>query len=162
MKNLVLLNILILVVILFSCQKDSQLSEVQKEEIIDNVKEMASQFFIELDAGRINNAMNYIDSSATFNFIDFFIGTIKRDDISNAYSSGLKRRNSFMSQWIDIEIDPLTNKLAYYQGHFNQVMTDSLGEVHKVNGYISTIVTLRDKNWKFLKGQIYMQELKSP
>jgi len=148
--------------ILLSCHDESQLSDAERIEIIGAVKKTASQLFIELDSNKIDNAMKYIDSTATFKYIGFFIGTIKREDILNAYRSGHKRGVSLMSQWVNIEVDPLTNQLAYFQGHFNLIETDSLREDHKTYGYISSIITLNNKNWKYLKGQIFMKDIKSP
>jgi hypothetical protein len=116
---------------------------------------MATQLFIDLDADKVDEAMNHIDSSAVFHYISLFGLQISREDIAAAYKGVI----SLKSQWKYTDIEPLTTELAYFQGSFHQSITDSLEKVHEMRGSMSAIVTIQDKNWRFLKGQIYTKSI---
>jgi hypothetical protein len=139
---------LIPLIILFSCQDRSQLSETQCEEIEEGVKGMATQLFTDLDANKLDEAMNHIDSLAVFHYISLFGLQISREEIAAAYKGVISLK--YQLKYTDVE--PLTTQLAYFQGSFHQSMTDSLEKVQEMRGSMSAIVTLQDKNWRFLKG----------
>ena len=156
MKKLFLPNAFILSILFFSCQDGAQLSDEQNIEITENIRNMAGQFFYELDANHTDAAMNYIDSSATFSYVSFFNLKISRTDIANAY----KGISSLKSEWRTLEIEPITSCVAFFQGYFQQAGTDSTRKVQEISGSISALVRFQANNWKFLKGQIYTESLK--
>ncbi len=143
-------------ILIFSCQEATQLNENQKAAVRENIQAMAEKFFNALDAHNTDAAMAYIDSSAAFNYVSFFNFKISRTDIHYAY----KEISSLKSEWRTMEIDTITTLFAYFQGDFHQAGTDSTGKVNEISGNISALVTFQDKNWKFLKGQIYTKSLK--
>ena len=141
-EEVFLSNAYIFLLLFFSCQDDAQLSEKQKAEITEEIKEMAGQFFYQLDANNTDAAMNYIDSSAAFSYVSFFNLKISRTDIASAY----KVITSLKSEWRTMEIEPITTRVAYFQGNFQQAGTDSTGTVHEISGSISALVRFQDKN----------------
>ena len=139
-----------------SCQQESQLTNSQRDEIINGVKKMAIQFFVDSDAKNVDAVLSHLDNSSTFFWVFPPDPThISRDDLASALKAEIEADNSVKSAWDNIQIVPLTTELAYYQGSFHQVLTDPSGTVSEYFGIESAVIILRKDGWKFLSGQTY-------
>jgi len=162
MKTLKILCSLFLFMALVSCQRESQLTDSQRDEIIDGVKKMAIQFFVDSDAKNIDAVLNHLDNSKKFFWVFPPDPThISRDDLASALKAEIETDNSVKSTWDNIQIEPLTANLAYYQGSFRQVVTEPSGDVSEFFGIESAVIILREDGWKFLNGQTYFAPVQS-
>jgi hypothetical protein len=156
MKKIIYILSFIVSLYLFACEKECKISEARENQIKSEITEMTSQFFSALDSNHVDQAMQYIDTSATFILVPFLDGSLKisREDIVKAY----RNITTLKSNWQKIEIDPLMNNLAYCQGSFKQVFTDSTGKSQNMFGKISALIKYQNNIWKFYKGQIYIDD----
>lgn len=162
MKMFRILGLLILCMAFVSCQQESQLIGSQRDEIINSVKKMAIQFFVDSDAKNVDAVLNHLDTSSTFFWVFPPDPTpISRDDLASALKTEIEADNSVKSAWDNIQIEPLTTELVYYQGSFHQVATDSSGAVSEYFGIESAVVILRKNGWKFLNGQTFFAPVQS-
>ena len=160
MKTLLLYSLVILLSAFISCQQTGQLSESKRTKIIDEVTEMAIQFFVDSEAKNLDAVLDYLDDSEKFFWVFPPDPTpVSRDNLVAVLKAEMEAVNSVMSTWDDIRIEPLTPDLVYYQGSFRQVRTDSSGNTNKFLGIESAIVVLREDGWKFLTGQTYFTHL---
>ncbi len=153
---------LILFIAFVSCQQKSQLTDSQREEIINGIKKMAIQFFVDSDSKNFDAVLSHLDNSSTFFWVFPPDPThISHDDLASALKAEIESDNSVKSDWDDIQIEPLTTELAYYQGSFHQIVTDSSGTVTEFIGIESAVIILRKDGWKFLNGQTYFAPVQS-
>ena len=160
MKTIKIFGLLFLLTAFISCQQEYQLTDSQRDEIIDGVKKMAIQFFVDSDAKDIDAVLNRLDNSKKFFWVFPPDPThISRDDLASALKSEIETDNSVKSTWDNIQIEPLTANLTYYQGSFRQVVTEPSGAVSEFFGIESAVIILREDGWKFLTGQTYFAPL---
>jgi len=154
MKHIVCITSLLL--LLISCHSENQLTNVQREAIVDEVQKMAEKFFIDSDKKNIDAVISYLDTSSAFFWIFPPDSTyITRDELVSALKDEISSSNKVSSKWDKMRIEPITSELVYYQGIFHQIVRDTSGKETKFLGSESAIVILRESGWKFLYGQTF-------
>jgi hypothetical protein len=162
MKALRLFFMLCSLSALISCRHESELTESQRNRIIDEITEMAIQFFVDSEAKNLEAVLSYLDNTEKFYWVFPPDPTpVSRDDLAALLKTEMETNNSVVSTWEEVRIEPLANDLAYYQGRFRQVVTDSAGSTAEFMGIESAMVVLREDGWKFMTGQTYFTHLKS-
>ena len=154
MKIIKIIGLYLIVGSFLSCDQEAKLTNDQKYEIINSVKKSQEQFCLDYEAEDFDAVMSHLDTSRNFFWIyppetvpvtrEIFAEVLKRE---------FEMNNPIKFIWDTIQVVPLSSDLAYYQGRFHRVETDT-SEIEQVGiTFVSAIVIRREEGWKLLSGQ---------
>lgn len=150
---------ILLLFALASCQRSTDLNDVQRATVIQDVQQMTVQFFDDLRTHNADAAISRLDDSDAFYWV-FPPDTahVSRAAVAAQIRADLQANPSIEVRWLQMRVEPVTSTAAVYSGVFESVSTDPAGATVTVRGTEHAVVILRDDGWKFMNGQTTLEE----
>ena len=152
MKNSILILFFLLLAV--ACQESSQLSEIEREQVKQEVKLTLENYYRDIRESGLNAEFKYLDSSSDFFWVPpGYEGPVAYDGIAKAI-----RQNALLFKSLDNSFDtllivPMGKEMAAYTGRISSAMTDTSGKVSTVKLLETGVMIKRKDGWKLLSGQ---------
>ena len=140
---------------LISCgQVQDKTNDLNKEKVIQEVKEMFDDYHHDIKAGGLTAEFKYLDPSDDFFWVPpGYRVALSYDSVRTILETNAPQFSKIEFYWESLEIFPLSYEIATYTGVVGGTMTDTTGVDSNVRIIESGTVIKRTDGWKLLCGQ---------
>ena len=140
-----------------SCVQADELSESEKQLIINDVTEMFINYHDDIRKDGLTAEFKYLDQSADFYWVPpGYKSALSYDSVRHVLEINAKSFRAIEFDWDTLQVYPLSDKIANYSGIVKGSMTDTSGIKSSVLIIESGTVIKRFDGWKLLSGQSAM------
>lgn len=150
MKLIVFL--LVITCLVVSCQQNASVLDSKESDLVrESVQRMTASLMNDLSSSGPVAWLNYFEESPDFFMVSDGQLAFKDYQSGKLFVENILIKNilKINLQWNQLRIDPLTSGLASIGGNFHEDLTDSSGKVIQSGGYLTAVVKLTNRGWKF-------------
>ncbi len=137
-----------------ACTPPKDSNELDKEAVIEEVKQMFDNYHSDIKEGGLTAEFKYLDQSDDFFWVPpGFNSALTYDSVKTILEQNASSFNDVEFHWEALQIFPLTNEIANYSGIVNGILTDTSGAKNTVSIIESGTIIKRHNGWKLLNGQ---------
>ncbi|MCB0662514.1 MAG: hypothetical protein KDC24_07230 [Saprospiraceae bacterium] len=152
-------TLLFLFVTLISCHQEVPFDAQQKEEVRKAVRKTLYDYDEAIKKGGLTAEFPYLDDSEDFFWTPpGFTAAISFDSVATILKQNASLYKSIENSWVILNIFPLSNEIATYNGKVKSTMTDTSGQVTTFHLLESGTLIKREDGWKLLSGQTALLE----
>ena len=145
---------LILLVVLFSCSEQPELSNKEKDRIIGEVREMLHNYSDDVRKNGLMAEFAYLDSSEEFFWVaPGYSSPLSFDSVASIVKENSRKFRSVDNSWNSLRIIPHSNSLATFTGTISSRMIDTSGNSTTFSLIETGLAVKRLGGWKMLSGQ---------
>ena len=145
---------LMFLVVLFSCNQRTELSDAEKDRIIGEVREMLQDYDDDVRKNGLMAEFAYLDSSDDFFWVaPGYSSPLSYDSVASIVKENSRKFRSVDNSWKSLRIFPHSKALATFTGEISSTMIDTSGTVLKVSLLETGLAIKRSDGWNLLSGQ---------
>lgn len=139
---------------LYSCTETESTEVFDKDKVKQEVVQMLSDYHEDIRKEGLTAEFKYLDSSENFFWVPpGYESALTYDSVRSILEKNAKAIRSVSFTWDELQVFPLSDKIANYSGIVQGIMTDTAGIESKPKIIESGTVIKRKDSWKLLNGQ---------
>ncbi len=137
-----------------SCSAPNELTETEKNFIIQEVRQTLKQYYQDIKANGLKAEFKYLDHSPDFFWLPpGYSHALSYDSVASVLIQNAPNFTLIENSFDTLHIVPLSQTLASYTGRLHSFMTDTSGKLNSFSLVETGVLVKRRDGWKLLLGQ---------